>query len=90
MRFTDATVVEMLQPELKRRVLADPDARASASANVVPFAVIRSFRGSVRVTLAKKQGAFAVVSVTGFILKRGHDLRKVLAVLEPKAQLRGA
>jgi hypothetical protein len=40
--------------------------------------------------LAKKQGAFCVVSVTGFILKRGHDLRKVLAVLEPKVRLHGA
>ncbi len=37
--------------------------------------------------LARKQGAFAVVSVTGFILKRGHDLRKVLSVLEPKVRL---
>ena len=37
--------------------------------------------------LARKQGAFSVVSVTGYILKRGHDLRKVLAVLEPKPQL---
>ena len=40
--------------------------------------------------LARKQGAFAVVSVTGFILKRGHDLRKVLSVLEPKMRLHGA
>lgn len=40
--------------------------------------------------LARKQGAFSVVSVTGYILKRGHDLRKVLAVLEPKPKLRPA
>ena len=40
--------------------------------------------------LARKQGAFSVVSVTGYILKRGHDLRKVLAVLEPKPRLRQA
>ena len=40
--------------------------------------------------LARKQGAFSVVSVTGYILKRGHDLRKVLAVLEPKPKLRQA
>ena len=40
--------------------------------------------------LAKKQGAFSVVSVTGFIVKRGHDLRNVLAVLEPKAKLQPA
>ena len=40
--------------------------------------------------LARKQGAFSVVSVTGYILKRGHDLRNVLAVLEPKPRLRQA
>ena len=40
--------------------------------------------------LARKQGAYAVVSVTGYILKRGHDLRKVLSVLEPKMRLHGA
>lgn len=32
--------------------------------------------------LARKQGAYSVVSATGLILKRGHDLRRVLAVLE--------
>ncbi len=40
--------------------------------------------------LARKQGAYSVVSVTGFILKRGHDLQKVLSVLEPKMRLHGA
>jgi hypothetical protein len=40
--------------------------------------------------LARRQGAFSVVSVTGFILKRGHDLRQVLSVLEPAAKLRPA
>ena len=29
------------------------------------------------------------MSVTGYILKRGHDLRKVLSVLEPKMQSAG-
>lgn len=37
--------------------------------------------------LAKRQGAYAVVSATGHILKRGHDLGRVLAVLD-KARLR--
>jgi Protein of unknown function (DUF2794) len=32
--------------------------------------------------LAKKQGAYSVVTTTGLILKRGHDLARVLAVLE--------
>ena len=32
--------------------------------------------------LAGKQGAFSVVTTTGLILKRGSDLRRVLAVLD--------
>jgi Protein of unknown function (DUF2794) len=32
--------------------------------------------------LARKQGAYAVVSATGLILKRGHDLARVLAVFD--------
>lgn len=37
--------------------------------------------------LARKQGAYAVVTATGLILKRGPDLGRVLAVLE-KANLK--
>jgi hypothetical protein len=37
--------------------------------------------------LARRQGAYAVISATGLILKRGHDLARVLQVLEPKARL---
>lgn len=32
--------------------------------------------------LARKQGAYSVIAATGLILKRGHDLRRVLDVLE--------
>ncbi|WAC28414.1 MULTISPECIES: DUF2794 domain-containing protein [unclassified Ancylobacter] len=32
--------------------------------------------------LARKQGAYTVVSQTGLILKRGHELARVLQVLE--------
>ena len=32
--------------------------------------------------LARKQGAYSVVAATGLILKRGHELKRVLAVLE--------
>lgn len=34
--------------------------------------------------LARKQGAYSVVSQTGLIMKRGHELRRVLAVLEKR------
>jgi len=37
--------------------------------------------------LARRQGAYAVVSATGLILKRGHDLARVLAFLD-KARLK--
>jgi hypothetical protein len=33
---------------------------------------------------ARKQGAYSVVSATGLILKRGHDLKRVLEVLEKR------
>ena len=33
--------------------------------------------------LARRQGAYAVVSVTGLIVKRGHELDRVLRVLDP-------
>ncbi|TLP47273.1 MULTISPECIES: DUF2794 domain-containing protein [Cohaesibacter] len=34
--------------------------------------------------LARKQGAFSLVSQQGQILKRGHDLRPILALLNQK------
>ena len=37
--------------------------------------------------LARKQGAYSVVTPTGIILKRGPDLKRVLAVLEKRMQL---
>lgn len=37
--------------------------------------------------LARKQGAYSVVAPAGLILKRGHDLRGVLSVLEDRARL---
>lgn len=33
--------------------------------------------------LARRQGAYAVVAASGLVLKRGHDLARVLRVLEP-------
>jgi hypothetical protein len=37
--------------------------------------------------LTRRQGAFSVVAANGLILKRGHDLDRVLAVLEKKLRL---
>jgi hypothetical protein len=37
--------------------------------------------------LARKQGAYAVVNPTGQVLKRGHELVRVLQVFEKRVQL---
>ncbi len=37
--------------------------------------------------LARRQGAYSVVAMTGLILKRGHDLKKVLRVLDKRLHL---
>lgn len=37
--------------------------------------------------LARKQGAYAVISWTGQILKRGHDLERVIQVLDTKLRM---
>ena len=37
--------------------------------------------------LARRQGAYAVVTATGLILKRGHDLARVLAVIDRRLRL---
>ena len=34
--------------------------------------------------LSRKQGAFAIVTVTGLVLRRGNDLARVLAIIEKK------
>ena len=37
--------------------------------------------------LARRQGAYCVIAATGLILKRGHDLSRVLEVLEKNLRL---
>src|SRR5437660_9166256 len=37
--------------------------------------------------LSRRQGAFSVISATGLILKRGHELDRVLRVLDPTLRL---
>ena len=59
-------------------------------------AVFSVFRRSTEVPLyriektpraARRQGAYSVIATTGLILKRGHDLARVLRVLESKLKL---
>ncbi len=40
--------------------------------------------------LARKQGMFSVVAASGAVLKRGHELARVLLVLDSKLKLVGA
>jgi hypothetical protein len=40
--------------------------------------------------LARKQGAYAVISASGLVLRRGHDLSRVLRVLDRGLRLVGA
>lgn len=40
------------------------------------------YRVEKRPALSQRQGAYAVVSMTGVILKRGHDLAQVLRVFD--------
>jgi hypothetical protein len=37
--------------------------------------------------LRNRQGAYSVVAAGGYVMKRGHDLRQVLAVLDGKLKL---
>jgi len=37
--------------------------------------------------LARKQGTYSVVTATGLVLKRGHDLKRVIDVLDKKLKL---
>ena len=45
------------------------------------------FRVEKDPSLTLRQGAYAVVAATGLVMKRGHDLRRVLQVLEKKPKL---
>jgi hypothetical protein len=48
------------------------------------FQIVKSPR------LARKQGAYSVVAATGLILKRGHELARVLGVFDKTLKLVGA
>jgi hypothetical protein len=39
--------------------------------------------------LARKQGAYSIIAAGGLIMKRGHDLKRVLSVLEDRPDVVG-
>ena len=45
------------------------------------------YRVEKDLSLARRQGTYAVINATGFVLKRGHELVRVLQVLEGKPKL---
>lgn len=45
------------------------------------------YRIEKNIRFAKKQGAYRIITPTGLILKRGHDLDAVLRAIKPKPKL---
>ncbi|MCX5494303.1 DUF2794 domain-containing protein [Kaistia dalseonensis] len=45
------------------------------------------FRVEKDPSLARRQGAYAVIAAGGYIMKRGHDLRQVLTVLDKQLKI---
>lgn len=79
--------------QLYGRMVAAGEWRDYAMAFLPELAVFSVFRRAAehplyriekRPRLRLKQGAYAVVAMDGRILRRGHDLRQVLRVLERK------
>ena len=54
------------------------------SSEVVPL-----YRIEKAPKLARRQGAYSVITATGLILKRGQDLRLVLAIIDKKLRVVG-
>lgn len=78
------------------RMVADGEWRDYAIDLLKDRAVFSVFRRTAEVPLytiekdpkmARRQGAYKVVSASGQILKRGHDLKQVLKVFEKKPKL---
>src|ERR1700735_2229226 len=75
------------------RMVADGEWRDYAIDFLKERAVFSVFRRSSEVPLyriekdprlARKQGMYSVISATGLILRRGHELDRVLLVVEPE------
>jgi hypothetical protein len=93
-RFTRQELNEILS--LYGRMVADGEWRDYAIDHMKEKAVFSVFRRSSEMPLyriekqpklARRQGAYAVITTTGLILKRGHELRTVLKVFDRKVRL---
>lgn len=82
--------------DLYGRKVAAGDWRDYALDFLKERAVFSVFRRTAEVPLyrieknpafARKQGAYAVIAAGGLIVKRGHDLKRVLQVLESQLQV---
>ncbi len=97
-----ANRVTFNRPELNRilnlygRMVADGEWRDYAIDFLKDKAVFSVFRRSSEVPLyriekdprlARKQGMYSVISATGLILRRGHELERVLLVIDRKLAL---
>ena len=52
------------------------------------YKAITSFeRMRMHPKLARRQGAYSVISATGLILRRGHELERVLLAIDRKLQV---
>jgi len=78
------------------RKVADGEWRDYAIDQMRERAVFSVFRRTSEVPLyrivkqprhARRQGAYSVVAATGLIVRRGHDLGRVLRVLDPHLQV---
>jgi hypothetical protein len=93
-RFDRAELNEILR--IYGRKVAEGEWRDYAIDQLREEAVFSVFRRSSEMPLyrivkkphlARRQGAYAVLAAGGYILRRGHDLRRVLRVLEPGLRL---
>ncbi len=90
--FWDRRELDALLNVYGRRVAAGDwrDYAMSGAKDMAVFEVYRRasemplYRIEKRPKLRNRQGAYAVIAASGMILKRGHELKQVLKVLEPK------
>ncbi|MEQ8746178.1 DUF2794 domain-containing protein [Pyruvatibacter sp.] len=90
--FWDRRELDAILNIYGRRVAAGDwrDYAMSGLKDVAVFSVYRRtseiplYRIEKRPKLRNRQGAYAVIAASGLILKRGHELKQVLKVLEPK------
>jgi len=88
--FFERRELELILRLYGRKVAAGEwrDYGLDSQADAVAFCIFRRtseaplYRIEKRPSLARKQGAFAVLNQNGMILKRGHELAPVLAVLD--------